>query len=40
MHAVFLVEELFNREIDNSDEEDEINAKRELEILGPPEDPE
>ena len=40
MHAAFLIEELFNREVDNSDEEDEINAKRELEILGPVVEPE
>ena len=35
LHSVFLIEEIFNRELDNSDEEDEINEKRELEILGP-----
>lgn len=35
LNGVFLIEELFGRDIDNSDEEDEINAKRELDILGP-----
>ena len=35
LHGIFLIEEIFNRELDNSDEEDEINEKRELEILGP-----
>ena len=35
LNGVFLIEEVFGRDIDNSDEEDEINAKRELDILGP-----
>lgn len=40
LNCVFLIEELFGRDIDNSDEEDEINAKRELDILGPVPEPE
>jgi hypothetical protein len=40
LNGVFLIEELFGRDIDNSDEEDEINAKRVLDILGPVPEPE
>ena len=35
LHSIFLIEEVFNRELYDSDEEDEVNEKRELEILGP-----
>lgn len=35
LNGAFLIEEIFSRELFESDEEDAINQQRELEILGP-----